>query len=93
MVLSVNVLLRISLTVGNGDLKNTTLNKTVIFHSHKRSMEVGSLGLRWWLPRYLGSRCLPSLFLQLQGVALIFWDGRLEGSRDSSFKQHEGGRR
>lgn len=59
MILSVNVLLRISLTVDNGDLKNTTLNKTVIFHSHKRSMEVGSLGLRWWLPKYLGSECLP----------------------------------
>ena len=36
------VLLRISLTIGNGDLKNTTLNKTVIFPSHKRSVEVGS---------------------------------------------------
>ena len=75
MVLSVNVLLRISLTIDNGDLKNTTLNKTVIFHSHKRSMEVGSLGLRWWLPRYLGSRCLPS-FIPLTpgcGTHILGW--------------------
>lgn len=67
MVLSVNVLLRISLTIDNGDLKNTTLNKTVIFHSHKRSMEVGSLGLRRWLPRYLGSRCFPSFIPSTPG--------------------------